>query len=60
MQSREENSKQYFDTDIIGAAGSTVDDTDELFDRVSSIAKVYRSPIEVFLFWPIWLRPNAA
>ncbi len=35
MQSREERSKQYFDTDIIGAAGYTADDTEEIFDRVS-------------------------
>ena len=39
MQSREERSKQYFDTDIIGAAGYTPDDTDELFDRVSDFLK---------------------
>ena len=40
MQSREERSKQYFDTDIIGAAGYTPDGTDELFDRVSEFFKV--------------------
>lgn len=39
MQSREERSKQYFDTDIIGAAGYTPDDTDELFDRVIELFK---------------------
>ena len=34
MQSREERSNQYFETDITGGASYAADDAEELFDKV--------------------------